>query len=123
MFLLTRRSLVDDITARKAAADNAATASAVLGPFFRHDHPVRQFGSSITFNTPKDAQVAYVHGVVKDGKTGDPIHNAVLDIWQASTNGMPSNGACKPLLTWSRALRAAGCESSGAQSEGKVLYE
>ncbi|KAF2206763.1 hypothetical protein CERZMDRAFT_119245 [Cercospora zeae-maydis SCOH1-5] len=82
-------SLVDDITVRKAAAaGDAATASAILGPFFRHDHPVREFGSTITFNTPKDAQVAYVHGVVTDASTGKPIQNASVDVWQASTNGL-----------------------------------
>lgn len=89
MFLADCVRLVDDITVRKAAeADDAATASAILGPFFRHDHPVRDFGGTITFNTPKDGQVAYLHGTVTDAKTGKPIPNASVDVWQASTNGM-----------------------------------
>ena len=89
MLRLTGFRLVDDITVRKAAeADDAATASAILGPFFRHDHPVRDFGGTITFNTPKDGQVAYLHGTVTDAKTGKPIPNASVDVWQASTNGM-----------------------------------
>ncbi|KXT15310.1 hypothetical protein AC579_2819 [Pseudocercospora musae] len=82
-------SLVDDITVRKAAeAADAATASAILGPFWRQDTPMREFGSTITFNTPSDGQVAYVHGTVTDAKTGKPLANAVVDIWQASTNGL-----------------------------------
>lgn len=44
-------------------------------------------GDSITFNTPKDGQVAYMHGIITDVKTGKPLANAEIDIWQASTNG------------------------------------
>lgn len=85
---LTHSSLVDDITFRKAAeATNAATASAVLGPFWRHDTPLREFGSSITFDTPADGQVAYIHGIVTDAKTKKPIAKALIDVWLASTNG------------------------------------
>lgn len=74
---------------RKAAeAADAATASAILGPFWRQDTPFREFGSTITFNTPKDGQVAYLHGTVTDATTGNPLPNAVVDVWQASTNGM-----------------------------------
>jgi catechol 1,2-dioxygenase len=50
---------VDEITYVKAAeATDVATQSAILGPFFREDHPVRQKGDSISFNTPKDAEVS-----------------------------------------------------------------
>lgn len=82
-------SLVDDITVRKAAeASGAATASAILGPFWRQNTPLRDFGSTITFDTPADGQVAYVHGTVTDARSGKPLQNAVVDVWQASTNGM-----------------------------------
>ena len=43
-------SLVDDITYRKAAEAGDATASAILGPFWRQDTPMRDFGSTITFD-------------------------------------------------------------------------
>lgn len=66
------------------------TASAILGPFWRADTPIRPNGSTITFNTPKDGQVAFMHGKVTCADTGAPIPNAVVDIWQASTNGMTS---------------------------------
>lgn len=72
---------------RAAEATDAATASAVLGPFWRHDTPLRDFGSSITFNTPSEGQVAYIHGAVMDAKTKKPISNALVDVWLASTNG------------------------------------
>ncbi|KAL9531074.1 Intradiol ring-cleavage dioxygenase [Sphaerulina musiva] len=82
-------SLVDDITVRKATdAADSATASAILGPFFRHDHPVREFGSTISLHDVPDGQIAYVHGTVTDAKTGKPIPNASIDVWQASTNGL-----------------------------------
>ncbi|KFA70275.1 hypothetical protein S40285_08218 [Stachybotrys chlorohalonatus IBT 40285] len=82
-------SLVDDITFTAATkSTNGLTASAILGPFYREDHPVRENGSTISFNTPKDAQVAFMHGRVTNGKTGEPLANAEIDVWQASTNGL-----------------------------------
>lgn len=79
---------MDEITYKKAgAADGNVTSSAILGPFWRADTPVREFGSTITFDTPEDGQVAYMFGTVTDSKTGQPIKNALVDIWEASTNG------------------------------------
>ena len=80
--------LVDEITYKKASeATDAVTQSAILGPFFRHDAPTREKGSTITFNTPKDGQVAYMYGRVVDVKTKKPLANAYIDVWEASTNG------------------------------------
>jgi len=85
----TTHRLVDEITYKKAAeAADYATQSAILGPFFRHDHPVREKGATITFDTPKDAQVTYMHGVVTDAVSKKPLPNATIDVWQASTNGL-----------------------------------
>lgn len=36
---------------------------------------------------PKDGQVTFFHGVIKDAETGKGISGAVFDMWQASTNG------------------------------------
>ena len=81
-------SLVDDITFRAVTkADKPPTASAILGPFWRADAPTRENGSSITFNTPSDGQVAFMHGQVTCAETGEPLANATVDVWQASTNG------------------------------------
>ena len=86
--MLTVCTLVDDITFSAATkSSNGLTASAILGPFWREDHPVRPNGTTISFDTPKDAQVAFMYGRVTDVKTGKPIAGATVDIWQASTNG------------------------------------
>ena len=81
--------LVDDITYRSAEKDDGpVTQSAILGPFWRHDTPTRENGATITFNTPDDGIVAYVHGTVTNAGTGEIIPNASVEVWQASTNGM-----------------------------------
>ena len=85
---LTVTRLVDEITYKRASeATDVATQSAILGPFFRADHPIREKGATISFNTPEDAQVVYMYGQVKDAVTGKPLPNAVIDVWEASTNG------------------------------------
>jgi len=82
-------SLVDEITYKKASeAADVATQSAILGPFFRHDHPVREKGASITFDTPEDAEVVYMYGQVLDATTKKPLAGATIDVWEASTNGL-----------------------------------
>ena len=82
-------SLVDEITFKQASeAKDAVTQSAILGPFFRHDAPLRQMGETISFNTPADAEVTYMFGTVMDFSTKRPVENAEIDIWQASTNGL-----------------------------------
>lgn len=79
---------MDEITYKKASeATDLATQSAILGPFFRTDHPIRQKGDTISFNTPDDAQVVYMYGQVLDAKTKKPLANASIDVWEASTNG------------------------------------
>jgi catechol 1,2-dioxygenase len=60
---------VDEITYMKAAAaTDVATQSAILGPFFREDHPVRQNGDHISFDTPKDAEVSEFLQRVETGR-------------------------------------------------------
>jgi catechol 1,2-dioxygenase len=66
-----------------------ATQSAILGPFFRHDTPTRENGSSISLDTPADAEVVYMHGTVLDAVTKKPLENASVHVWEASTNGEP----------------------------------
>ncbi|TGO36642.1 hypothetical protein BHYA_0119g00320 [Botrytis hyacinthi] len=82
-------SLVDEITFKKAAdAVDAPTASAILGPFFRHDAPVLENESSIIQTAVDDGEIVYMHGTVTDHKTKKPIVGATVDAWQASTNGL-----------------------------------
>ncbi|RAL59684.1 hypothetical protein DID88_000317 [Monilinia fructigena] len=67
-------SLVDEITYKKAAdAVDAATASAILGPFFRHDAPVLENESSIIQTAADYGEIVYMHGTVIDNKTKKPI--------------------------------------------------
>lgn len=95
-----RDRLVDEITYKLAAdANDTHTQSAILGPFYRHDHPLREKGSTITFDTPKDAQVTYMHGRVTNSETGKPLEDVEIDVWQASTNGKSDD-----LCLWSRSL-------------------
>ena len=90
--VLTKNTLVDDITFSAATkSSNGLTASAILGPFWREDHPVRPNGTTISFDTPKNAQVTFMYGRVTDVTTGEPIAGATVDIWQASTNGTQSS--------------------------------
>ncbi|KAG9236179.1 Intradiol ring-cleavage dioxygenase [Amylocarpus encephaloides] len=81
-------SLVDEITFKMAAeTDDSATASAILGPFFRHDHPILENESTIVHGVD-DGEIAYMHGIVRDLKTKKPVQDAWIDVWQASTNGL-----------------------------------
>ena len=81
-------SLVDDITNRKLAKQGLpATSTAILGPFWRADTPIRENGSTITFDTPDNATVVYLFGKITCAETGRPIPNATVETWQASTNG------------------------------------
>jgi catechol 1,2-dioxygenase len=59
-----------------------------LGPFWRHDAPERKNGETISLQTPPDGKVAYLFGTVTDTETGKPLKNALVDVWQASTNGL-----------------------------------
>ncbi|KAM3442803.1 hypothetical protein MY4824_000944 [Beauveria thailandica] len=87
--ILGFESLIDDITIRAAAkAGKPATSSAILGPFWRADTPIRENGSTITFDTPSDGEVTFMHGQITDADTGKPLANAKVDVWQASTNGL-----------------------------------
>ncbi|KAK2630487.1 hypothetical protein QTJ16_001307 [Diplocarpon rosae] len=82
-------SLVDEITFKLAAeTTDAATASAILGPFFRHDAPILENESTIIKDLPEDGQIVYMHGIVTDLVTKKPVAGAWLDTWQASTNGL-----------------------------------
>lgn len=81
-------SLVDEITYKLATQTGGnVTSSAILGPFWRADTPIRENGSTITFDTPADGQVVYLHGMASCGKTGAALAGATVEVWQASTNG------------------------------------
>jgi len=70
------------------AAGNGVTESTVLGPFYREDAAEIPFGGSI--NLDGRGEPAIVSGRVfsSDGSHGTPIAGALLDVWQASQNGL-----------------------------------
>jgi catechol 1,2-dioxygenase len=73
--------LVDAVNHRKPSG---ATESTVLGPFFVAGAPRKAMGDTIAGE--KDGQPVYVSGRVLD-PAGRPIAGAVLDVWQASSDG------------------------------------
>jgi catechol 1,2-dioxygenase len=71
-----------------AETTDSATASAILGPFFRHDAPILENDATIVHNVPSDGEMTYMHGDVVDMVTKKPVVDAWIDVWQASTNGL-----------------------------------
>ncbi len=65
------------------------SASALLGPFYRRNSPIRAAGDSI-IDSPTPGQLLAVNGCVND-IFGAPIANALIDVWQASPSGLYEN--------------------------------
>jgi catechol 1,2-dioxygenase len=63
---------------------------ALVGPFLRADAPFRKRGDSIASDDTPGTRV-WVSGKVFDIKSGEPLVGAVLDVWQAATNGLYEN--------------------------------
>ncbi len=78
--------LVDAMQNRKPPG---ATESSVLGPFYRSDAPEVRNGDNID-RGETGGDPAVVSGTVK-GLDGEPVANALLDIWQASQQGVYEN--------------------------------
>lgn len=76
--------LADDITYSLAA--DGSTVPTVLGPFWRANAPFRNMGDSIVFGI-ESGDHTYMHGRVIDAQSGEPVENAVLDIWETAPNG------------------------------------
>lgn len=87
--ILGIESLVDEITYKLVdEAKDAPTATAVLGPFWRKNAPIRKMGDTIVMNELKDADHVSLHGRVLDFHTGKPIENAEIDLWHTAPNGL-----------------------------------
>ncbi|EGP85447.1 uncharacterized protein MYCGRDRAFT_46601 [Zymoseptoria tritici IPO323] len=65
----------------------APTSAAILGPFWSPNAPWRELGDSIIQDEPKDGVVTYMHGIIRDMQTHQPIPDTTFDMWQASSNG------------------------------------
>ena len=64
--------------------DERATPATVLGPFHIEGSPELGFGGDMSEGV--EGRPLYVHGVVR-GLDGKPVGGAVLDVWQADTEG------------------------------------
>jgi len=73
--------LVDAINHRKPSG---ATESTVLGPFHVANAPVMEMGESISRD--QKGEPLLMSGRVLD-QHGEPVRNALLDVWQASADG------------------------------------
>ncbi|KAM0696483.1 hypothetical protein Q7P36_003731 [Cladosporium allicinum] len=86
--ILGLESLVDEITYTLAnEATDQPTATAILGPFWRHGAPKRALGESI-IDKDQGGDVTYMHGKVTDFTTGKPVPNVEIDIWHTAPNGL-----------------------------------
>ncbi len=63
---------------------------ALVGPFYRANAPFRERGASIASADTPGVRVR-ISGRVYDFQNNTPIKGAVLDIWQAATNGFYEN--------------------------------
>ncbi|KAF1918982.1 Intradiol ring-cleavage dioxygenase [Ampelomyces quisqualis] len=88
--ILGLESLVDEITYRLASdATDEPTATAILGPFYRHNAPQRDMGACIVSDEiNKQGDRTWMHGIVTDFRTGEPIEGAVVDVWHTAPNGL-----------------------------------
>jgi hydroxyquinol 1,2-dioxygenase len=72
-------------TLHDATASEEATATSLLGPFFREDAPPLPLGAQIS-NGDKSQEIL-LWGAVQSA-AGDPIANAKLMVWQTSSAGV-----------------------------------
>ncbi|KAI0835535.1 aromatic compound dioxygenase [Hypoxylon sp. FL0890] len=96
--ILGLESLVDEITSKLLLSANGlsdVTPSSVLGPFYRANAPLLPNGGSIVRAAPdsdwyKAAEplLAYLYGRVLSATTGEPVPDAIVDIWQAGPTGL-----------------------------------
>lgn len=63
---------------------------ALVGPFYREGAPFRKRGESIASKDTPGTRVR-ISGRVLDFNKKSPIKGAILDIWQAATNGLYEN--------------------------------
>jgi catechol 1,2-dioxygenase len=63
---------------------------ALVGPFLRADAPFRKRDDSIASDDTPGTRVR-VSGKVLDVENGQPLAGAILDVWQAATNGLYEN--------------------------------
>lgn len=87
--VLGLESLVDEISHKVANETGgvSATETAIRGPFWKTGAPQKQMGESIA-SSIDDSDHTFVHGVVMDYRTGEPIEGVELDVWHTAPNGL-----------------------------------
>ncbi len=96
-------SLVDSINNLR---QGAGTENTVLGPFYETGAPEYPMGASIVQKSTEKGVTAVVNGYVRDAD-GNPVKDAVLDVWQSSSEGlyhmqdpnMPEHNLCGRFTT------------------------
>jgi len=93
---LTRRSVLQSLavggafwTVRGAYAELIQTPAQTEGPFYPDHLPLDTDNDLIVLNdslTPAVGEITHLTGRILDAK-GDPIRNAVVEIWQCDNNG------------------------------------
>jgi catechol 1,2-dioxygenase len=68
----------------------SAVGFALVGPFYRAHAPMHKQGESIVSDETKGDRVN-ITGRVLDLTTNAPVAGAILDVWQAATNGLYEN--------------------------------
>jgi catechol 1,2-dioxygenase len=63
---------------------------ALVGPFYRANAPLKQRGGTIA-STDTEGERVRITGTVYDVTTNAPVARAMLDVWQAATNGLYEN--------------------------------
>lgn len=76
-------SLVDMIN--HSDVESLATEPTILGPFYVPESPWREFGASMV-EYDDGGEATILRGVVKD-ESGNPIADAVVDVWQNAATG------------------------------------
>jgi catechol 1,2-dioxygenase len=72
------------------ARPQSAVGFALVGPFYRANAPFRKRGESIASDDTIGDRVR-ITGRVYDLTTNAPVAGAILDVWQAGTNGLYEN--------------------------------
>lgn len=76
-------SLVDSINHDRSGV---GTENTVLGPFYVPGSPEKNMGDTIVQKATEEGETAVVSGSVLDNN-GNPIEGALLDVWQANSEG------------------------------------
>src|SRR5688572_22683530 len=95
-FYVSRRRFLQGLAASSLfavpglmAEELTRTPAQTEGPFYPNKLPLDTDNDLIVINdgtTPAVGEITYVHGRILDPR-GDPIRNAVVEIWQCDNNG------------------------------------